>query len=130
MNDDELGRQLPREIAPPAYVRDATLGAVARRREVRRWQRAGLSAVGIAAVALLAIMARPRQKSASDFPGAGRVLLANALARPEFAELDQAERDLEAALQAHPNDNELSEDLLRVRRQRDALRQFVATVNQ
>ena len=130
MNDDELGRQLPREITPPAHVRDATLRAVARRRAVRRWQRAGLSAVGIAAVALLAVMARARQKSASDFPGAARVLLANAHARPAFAELDRAEQDLEAALKAHPNDSELTDALMRIHRQRDALQHLIATANQ
>lgn len=130
MTRDELARQLPSEIAPPPYLREATLRAVIRRRAVRRWRRLGASAAAIAAIALLAVMLQPHRKSASDLVGAGKVLLAEAHARPAFSELDKAEHDLEVALRDHPTDADLSTALARVRRERDALRQLVQQVNQ
>lgn len=120
---------LPRELAPPPLLRAVTLRAVAQRRGRVRWRSAMTSVAAIAALVFLAIAIQPRRKSASDFPGAARVLLAQAHARPEIAELDDAERDIQSALQQHPGDAELTGALARVRRQRDALRELVQAVN-
>jgi anti-sigma factor RsiW len=117
-----------REIEPPPGLRDATLRAVERQRTRTRWQRTATGVAAIAALAFIAIALQPHRKSASDFPGAGRVLLAMDRARPEFAELDRAERDLDAAIAASPNDADLSAARQRVRRQRDLLQQLVDQV--
>jgi hypothetical protein len=77
----------------------------------------------------VAIALQRHRKSASDFPGAGKVLLAMDRARPEFAELDRAEHDLDVALGEHPGDADLSKAIQRVRRQRDLLHQLVDQVN-
>ncbi len=119
---------LPREVMPPPALRGITLQAVARRRRLRSWRRGLLSAAGIAALALLTLLSRPRVKSASDFPGAGQELLARAHARPEFGELDAAERDIERALRDHPGDADLTEALQRIRRQREELQHLVSQV--
>lgn len=118
------GRLTP-EISPPPTLRDHTLRAVARRRRASNWRRVAVTATAIAAVALLMLIFRPTTKSARDFPGAGTELIAIAHARPEFAELDAAEHDVERALRDHPEDRGLSDALTRIRRQRDALRRLV-----
>jgi len=124
---DQLSRVsgVPRDIAPPGTLRSATMRAVAARRPAARIRRTLGALAGIAAVALLAMLLRPARKSASDFPGAGQVLMAMEHARPEFAELDAAERDLVRALSDRPEDPELASSLARVRRQREALRELV-----
>jgi anti-sigma factor RsiW len=124
---DSLSRvaNVPRELEAPPALRAATLRAVAARRPAARVRRSLAAIVGIAAVVLLAVMLRPARKSASDFPGAGKALMAMDHARPEFAELDAAERDLVGALRDRPEDPELTASLARVRRQREALRELV-----
>jgi hypothetical protein len=130
MNRDELAKQLPAEIAAPAHLRDATLRAVARRRTLRRWQRIGSSAAGIAALAFVVLMIRPREKQGAPAIHAGKDLVARARAQPDFAEIDAAEQDIEAALKSQPGDADLAIALTRVRRQRDALQQLVTRVDQ
>jgi len=121
---------LPREIAPPPALRAATLEAVRRARRAGRWRRTVGAVVAIAAMVIVAIALQPHRKSASDFPGAGRELLARDHAKPDFDALDQAERELTSALQRQPDDAQLNAALARVRRQRDALHQLIAQVNQ
>jgi anti-sigma factor RsiW len=120
----DLGR-LPREISPPPAVRALTMRAVARRRARRTWLRLAVGGSAIAAIALLLLISRPATKSASDFPGAGTELLARAHARPDFAALDAAERDVEQALRDQPGDPDLQEALRRIRHQRAAIQQLV-----
>ncbi|MES1259639.1 MAG: hypothetical protein ABUL71_03520 [Gemmatimonadota bacterium] len=129
---DEVERvgSLPLEIAPPPALRASTLRAVARQRTATRWRRVAGTIAAVAAMVMIAISLQPRRKSASDFPGAGRELLAREHAEKAFAQLDDAERDLTAALQRQPADRQLEDALARVRRQRDALRQLVTQVNQ
>jgi len=121
---------LPLEIAPPPALRAATLQAVGRSRSHRRWRRASGMIAAVAAIVILAISLQPRRKSASDFPGAGRELLARAHAERSFTQLDAAERDITVALRAQPDDQQLAEALARVRRQREALRELISQVNQ
>ena len=121
---------LPLEIAPPPSLRASTLRAVARERIIRRWRRAAGTVIAVAAMVVVAIALQPRRKSASDFPGAGRELLARDHAKPDFEALDNAEQEITAALQQQPEDAQLTAALTRVRRQRDALRQLIAQVNQ
>lgn len=121
---------LPLEIAPPPSLRAATLRAVAREKAVRRWRRAAGTVAAVAAMVVLVIALQPRRKSASDFPGAGRELLARDHAKPDFEALDNAEQEITTALRQQPEDAQLTAALSRVRRQRDALRQLIAQVNQ
>lgn len=116
---------LPRELLPPPALLASTMHAVARRRARRTWLRLGAGGSAVAAMALLLLTSRPASKSASDFPGAGTELLARAHARPEFAALDAAERDIEQALRDQPGDPDLQEELTRIRHQRAAIQQLV-----
>jgi len=116
---------IARPVPPPPALRTLTLAAVARRRTMVRWRRLAVGVTGIAAVALLAIMSRPDTKSASDFPGAIKSLEAMEHARPSFATLAAAERDIEAALRQQPDDRDLNDALLRIRRQHEALSRMV-----
>lgn len=118
----------PRELPPRPSLREVTLGAVAQRRAAARWRKVGAGGAAIAAMALFLLISRPATKSASDFPGAGTELLARARARPEFAALDAAEHDVLEALKQQPADTSLAVDLVRIRRQRDALQRLVAEV--
>ena len=126
--------------ALPAELRAQTLAAVATRRarahagtaakvqgpRVRPMRWVGAVAA-FAAVAVLMVIARPREKQAqriyADSSRAGVALpdttssagLADERARPEFTALDDAARELRAALAASPDDPQL--------------RDFLATVN-
>jgi anti-sigma factor RsiW len=117
--------QLLRELPPPPALRAVTLRAVAQRRAAARWRRFAAGASVIAAIALLLVISRPATKAASSVAGAGTELLARTHARPEFAQLDAAERDVEQALRDHPEDPELTDALTRIRRQREALQRLV-----
>ena len=114
-----------REIPPPPALREITLRAVAQRRAIARWRRMAAGITAVAAIALLFLISRPTRKSASDFPGASTELIAMAHARPELADLDAAERDVEHALRDQPADRALTGALTRIRRQREALRRLV-----
>ena len=116
---------LSRRVPPPLTLRTLTLAAVVRRRTMVRWRRLAVGVTGIAAVAVLGIMSRPATKSASDFPGAVKSLEAMEHARPAFATLAAAERDIEAALRQQPDDQDLNNALLRIRRQHEALSRMV-----
>lgn len=112
---------VPAEIAPPPAVRDAVLREVRGRRARRRWGAWIVLAGGATAAALLLITLRPREKRASDVPDGAAWLLAAERAKASFTELDGAERELQAALQAHPDDRDAAERLELVRRMRRAL---------
>jgi hypothetical protein len=116
---------ISREIPPPPALREITLRAVAQRRAIARWRRMAAGITAVAAIALLFLISRPTRKSASDFPGASTELIAMAHARPELADLDAAERDVEHALHDQPADSALTGALTRIRRQREALRRLV-----
>lgn len=116
---------LPQRVEPPIALRAMIVAAVARRRALVRRRRLAVGVTGIAAIALLAIMSRPATKSASDFPGAIKSLEAMEHARPSFATLAAAERDIEAALRQQPGDQVLSDALVRIRRQHEALSRMV-----
>ena len=116
---------LPRDIAPSPMVRDATLGVIARRRRARHWRQLATGTAAIAAAAAITVMVIPRAKSATGLPRVDAERLASARARPEFAELDAAERDVERELQDHPDDAGLTASLARIRRERDALQRLV-----
>jgi putative zinc finger protein len=122
--------ELPATIAPPAALRAATLARVAARRRAVGRRRFVLAVSGIAAVVVAAIAVQPRGKSAQDFPGAGKVLLAMKRAKPEFAELDAAERDVAAALATTPGDALLVAARQRLQRERELLQRLVDEVNQ
>jgi hypothetical protein len=117
--------ELRREITPPVGLRDATLRRVAERRAAARWRRRAAGVAAVAAIMLLVVLARPGQKSASTLPPADPALLAMAHARPELAALDAAERDVQVALQEHPDDEALAATLQRIRRQRETLQRLV-----
>jgi anti-sigma factor RsiW len=121
---------LSREVAPPSSLREATLHAVAQRRAVLRWRRIGTGIVAVAAVALFIVISRPGGSSNPGIPGPPTELIAVARARPELAALDAAEQDVEKALREQPADSALAGDLLRIRRQRDAMQRLVAQVGQ
>jgi predicted anti-sigma-YlaC factor YlaD len=121
---NHLGR-LPREISPPPPLRAVTMHAVARRRVRRNWRRLAVGGSAVAAIALLLLIGRPATKSARDVPRAGAELVARTHARPEFAALDAAERDIEQALRDQPGDPDLNEALTRIRQQRAAIQQLV-----
>jgi predicted anti-sigma-YlaC factor YlaD len=124
-----LGALSP-EIAPPAELRAVTLRAVAQRRAAVRWRRTASAIAALAAVAILVVVEWPRNRPASESPVPGREVLAVARARPELAALDAAERDVERALRAAPADSSLASDLVRIRRQRDAMQRLVAEATQ
>jgi hypothetical protein len=117
---------VPREVTPPDALRAATLRAVTHNRKRVRWTRRLLTGTGVAAAVLALTLLRPAQKSASDFPGAGKVLLAMKLADREFNQLDKAEAEITRALASQPDDEFLSESLRQIRRQRDGLRNLIA----
>lgn len=121
---NHLGR-LPRDIPPPPPLRFLTMRAVARRRVRRIWRRLAVGGSAVAAVALLVLIGRPPTRSIRELPAAGAEPLARAHARPEFAALDAAERDIEKALRAQPGDPDLNEALTRIRHQRAAIQQLV-----
>jgi hypothetical protein len=118
------------EVAPPSSLREATLRAVLQRRTVLRWRRVGTGIVAAAAVALFVVISRPVGLSHPGIPGPPTELIAVSRARPEFAALDAAEKDVEQALREEPADSALAGDLLRIRRQRDAMQRLVAQVGQ
>jgi hypothetical protein len=85
-------------------------------------------AVGAFAAGLLVVVATsltPRVKQAGDVPGGASILLAAERAQPAFASLDQAERELQAALVASPQDPELDMALAAVRDQRARLQRMI-----
>ena len=136
--------------ALPPPMREQTLSAVAARREsenaklnarvrvsgVRpmRWVAAGAA---IAAAAVLMIVVRPREKQAqrvyADSSKAAAVVvdtassagMADERARPEFTALDNAARELRAALVATPDDAQLREFLATVNARRGELERRV-----
>ncbi len=114
----------PLIVAPPAEVRPAVLSAIREARWRRGWRRAG-GLAAVAAAAIMLLMAQPNRKRASDVPGGASILLAAERARPEFAALDQAARELEAALRAQPNDPELQAFLASVHARRAALSRLI-----
>lgn len=116
-----LDLALPPAIAPPPALRDAVLRARRAHRARRRWGAGLLLAGGATAAAMLAIALHPQQKRATDVPDGAAWLLASERARASFAELDGAERELQAALRAHPDDRDAAERLEMVRRLRRAL---------
>ena len=121
---------LPREVAPPASLREATLHAVSRHRTVLRWRRVGAGSAAVAAVAFFIAITRPGVTSIPALPGPPARLIAVTRAQPELAALDAAELDVERALREQPADSALIGDLLRIRRQREALQRLVAQVAQ
>jgi hypothetical protein len=121
---------LPREVAPPSSLREATLRAVSQRRAVLRWRRVGTAIIAVAAVALFIVISRPGGLSNAGIPGPPTELIAVSRARPELAALDAAEQDVEKALREQPADSALAGDLLRIRRQREAMQRLVAQVAQ
>ncbi|MEI2719180.1 MAG: hypothetical protein V9E87_03425 [Gemmatimonadales bacterium] len=120
-----LAEQLPAELAPPAALRERTLAAVTRVRRTRRWKRFGTLAIAASLVAVLGTSLTPRQKRASDVPGGASILLAAKRAQPAFASLDQAERELRAALTASPGDADLGAALAAVQDRRERLQRLV-----
>ena len=134
---EQLSRGGLPSFAPalPLALRSQVLGAVAQQRRRRRrsqWVRAGAA---IGAAALLAIMlwpapasaprseARPASMPAAEF--SARSASAEDRARSEFRALDDAARELEAALARTPGDLELGAFLRSVNDQRAALRRQV-----
>ncbi len=113
------------DIAPPPTLRADTLAAVQRARTAhgrRRWT----LPVGVAAAAVLVLMVlQPAPKRAADNPGNPVTSIAESRARPELAELDAAERELNAALQAEPDDADLRGYLAAVTARRAALTRLV-----
>jgi hypothetical protein len=122
--------ELSRALAPPSSLREITLRAVAQRRAIARWRRVVVGVAGIAAIAALVLVSRQAQMSTSDIQGPPIELLAVSHARPELAALDAAERDVEKALREQPADSTLAGELVRIRRQRDAMQRLVAQVDQ
>lgn len=121
--------------ALPATLRATVLHAVAARRRARRtieWR--PVSALVVAA-ALVAIIVRPTTQvtppSLSDTAVVAssvvpaRMADADEIARSEFRALDDAARELQAALARTPDDAELAAFLRRVNDQRAALRRQV-----
>lgn len=123
----EAAPPLPRPAVPPLpdALRATVLGAVAARRARRHTMRvAGM--VAVAAVAVIAVqLATPRTKSGQDRPNGASHLLAADRARPQFAALDRAERELEAALRDAPGDTDLAGRLRTLRESRGALQRLV-----
>ncbi len=121
--------------APPAALRAQVLGAVAARRTSQRrtiWARVGAAA---AAAAFAAVLLRPAPKGAQVLVadstrvpaaqlGAGGAS-AEDIARSEFRALDDAARELQAALTRAPGDAELTSFLRSIDDQRAALRRQV-----
>ena len=136
--------------AMPAELREQTLAAVAARRargntvtgtkvqapRVRPMRWAGAVAA-LAAAAVLLVIARPREKQAqriyADSSRVGVVLsdttssagLADDRARPEFTALDDAARELRAALATSPDDPQLRDFLATVHARRAELERRV-----
>jgi hypothetical protein len=79
----------------------------------------------IAAIAIVAIMLRPATKSATDFPGAIKSIVAIERARPAMAALQAAENEVEDALRETPDEQDLIDALARIRLQRDELSRMV-----
>lgn len=120
-----LAEQLPPELPPPAALRGRTLAAVARSRRTRRWKRVGSLAIAASLVALIGTSMTPRKKHASDVPGGASILLAAERAQPAFEALDQAERELRAALTLAPQDTDLGAALAAVQDRRERLQRLV-----
>lgn len=116
---------LPGTLAPPPALRAEVLGAVAQLRARRRRAKWWATASGIAAVLFIALVSQPRRKQASDVDYGAAILFAMDRARPEFAALDAAERDLVAALKEAPADRGLAQALEDVRRHRTELQRLI-----
>ena len=135
LEEATAGQLPPFAPALPETLRAEVLGAIAARRASHRrtiWTRIGAVA---AAAAFVAVLLRPAPKGAqvlvadsSAVPAAqlgGSGVSAEDLARSEFRALDDAARELQAALTRTPGDAELTRFLRSIDDQRAALRRQV-----
>ncbi len=140
--EDATRRPIVFAPAPPPPLAARTLAAVAAR---RRRRRAGVLAAGLAAAALLVTLAvRPSGPEpvsvVTAVPGGAPAIAddvamlrtararADAAARDEFAALDRAARELDAAIEAQPDDVALRAFLASVQARRAELRRRVDEV--
>jgi anti-sigma factor RsiW len=114
----------PLAVEPPAEVRSVVLATIRDARRRGRWRRLG-GAAAVAAAAVVVLVSWPAQKEATNIPGEMSVDMAAERARPEFAALDEAARELEAALRAAPDDRDLQAFLATVNERRAALARLI-----
>ena len=114
----------PLAVEPPAELRAGVLTTIRAARRRGRWRHVTVAAA-IAAAAVVVLVSRPTPKQATDAPGAASTALAAERARPEFVALDEAARELEAALRADPGDAELRAFLATVHERRAALARLI-----
>lgn len=121
----QLDLRLPREIPPPAGVRERVLRharfAPVRSSPSRWWIPAAIAASLLIAFTLL----RPTPKSAMIPRSADPAAIAAARADGELARLAAARREVEAALRADPGNAELEAALVRLDGQRRQLENIV-----
>ncbi|MEO5825579.1 MAG: zf-HC2 domain-containing protein [Gemmatimonadales bacterium] len=113
---------LPREIAPPRGLRDATLAAMQRAHPRRRRWIVPVALAAAAAVVLMVIQPAPKKAATRLNPTAA---VAARRAQPELAALDRAEQELVDALAASPDDPELHAYLTTVQARRAAIARLV-----
>jgi hypothetical protein len=116
---------LPAEVTPPSSLRADLLASIAGARRRQRRVRWLVSASAVAAVMFFALVQQPRRKEADDLDNGAAILFAMERARPELESLDEAERELTAALQRTPDDRALAHALEDLRRQRQQLQKLV-----
>ena len=116
---------LAAELTPPSSLRSEVLRAVSQSRSRHQRTRWLVTAGGIAAVIVFALVQQPRQKHASDVDNGAAILFARERARPELESLDAAERELAGALRNNPGDRALAHALEDLRRQRLLLQKLV-----
>ncbi|HYW50049.1 MAG TPA: zf-HC2 domain-containing protein [Gemmatimonadaceae bacterium] len=122
--------------ALPASLRSDVLHAIMARRAASRshlWMRGAITLAAAAAIAVILVRPATREArlvvadsaTATATQGDGAASSADDLARSEFRALDDAARELQAALERTPGDAELTVFLRSVDDQRAALRRQV-----
>ncbi len=116
---------LPRDVAPPAAVRQAVLDRITASRSPARQRRWWVPAAIAATLVIGFAVTRPASKSAMIPRSANPAAIAASRADGEFTRLDAARREIEAALRASPGDADLEAALARLDAQRRQLANIV-----